>query len=54
MLTMGCGAVYIGALAAAEHFGWFWPVAVAALAISALLHWAMLARVRSIPWPRMD
>ncbi len=54
VLTMGSGAVYIGTLAAADHFGWFWPVAVAALAISALLHWAMLARVRSIPWPRMD
>lgn len=54
MLTMGCGAVFLGGLAVADHFGWLWPVAVAALAISALLHWAMLARVRTIPWPRAD
>jgi len=54
MLTVAIGGAFVGALAVADNYGWFVPAAIAVLEVVAVVQLAMLARVRSIPWPRAD
>jgi hypothetical protein len=54
MLTVAIGGAFVGALAVADNYGWFVPAAIAVLVVVAVVQLAMLARMRSIPWPRAD